>query len=84
VSQSTVLVKVSADHAAFLINARKRLLLFALFVRSLCVKMLARAYHLVHSVLAIVSIFMSHRHRHEPADDRLLSKVSSSVLGGVH
>jgi hypothetical protein len=80
--RATIFLTFNQDHLEFLINARKRLLIFALFVKLLSVKMLAHAYHVVCNALAIIAVFMSHRHRHEPSDTWLLSRTPIPSLAG--
>jgi hypothetical protein len=75
-------VTVSEENVAFLISARKRLLIFALFVKTSLIKMRAQAQKVISRALAIIAVFMSHRHRHEPADGWLTPWAPNSVLGG--
>jgi hypothetical protein len=76
-------VTVSKENVAFLISVRKRLLIFALFVKTSLTKMRAQARQGIFGALAIIAVSMSHRHRHEPADGWLTPWTPNSVLGGV-
>jgi hypothetical protein len=76
-------VTVSKENVAFLISARKRLLIFALFVKTSLTKMRAQTQRVISGALAIIAFIMSHRHRREPADGWLTPWTPSSVLGGV-
>ena len=79
---TTIQLTLSSHHTALLISTRKRLLIFALFVKSLSIRMLAHTRHAASCALAIITVFMSHRHRHEPADGWLLSRTSIQSLAG--
>jgi hypothetical protein len=81
--KATIRITVSKNYAAFLIKARQRLLILASFVKSYAVRLRAHVTHIGKSLAAIIAVFMSHRHRHEPADGWLLPKTSMFVLGGM-
>jgi hypothetical protein len=51
----------------------------AFFMLSLTTKMRAHVAHVLSGVMAIISVFMSHRHRYEPSDGRLLPMSSMSI-----
>jgi hypothetical protein len=79
---ATIRLTINQGHAAFLIRNRKRFLVFVISVKASLVKVLAHARRVASGALAIIAVFMSHRHRHEPADGWLLPKASTQSLAG--
>lgn len=66
-------LQVNEVYAGILIAVRRRFLTLAVVCKLLIIKMMAHAMTLCTCLIAIISVFMSHRHRHEPAGGRLLS-----------
>jgi hypothetical protein len=75
-----ILVKVTRTHAEILFNAYVGLLRVALSAKASLVRALAHITHAASGALAIIAVFMSHRHRREPAGKRCIPKTSMPVL----
>jgi len=80
----SLLVTISQEHAALLIKNRRRQLVVLLYIKASLVRVRAHASRVVSGALAVIAVFMSHRHRREPADGWLLSRTAIQSLGVVH
>lgn len=79
--RSSYTFTVSRVHAAILADSRRAVLRITLTL--VVIKQMMRAFFVVTSIAAVISTFMSHRHRHEPSDKSPLTIQPMEITGGM-